>query len=387
MRVLWIAGCWAVLAAPAQTILPPARIARLRPQFTKQPEDKPLACGVRAFKPELDLAFRFGTGYSVSVPLKQFQGPHRQLAMLVRVTPLPDGQPVYLGSRVFLPPLPKTNEVMQSGGGFLVGEGRYRVDWMMHDDQDRVCRHSWTLNAELKGSQRAIKAAIPAGSVAEISGRGLPPASNIRDQGAPFRLTVMLQAAPVSPRRATLQPRDRVMLLGTLSTMLNRMPVSWVRLVVFNLDQQRELYRRDDFHLSQISEVSQSINQLNLQKVDFAVLRNRTGDKDFLTALMDGEAESADPSDVVVFLGPYAREAKSAPDPNPAAASLPFFYFQMRSPFIETPPFPDLVAKAVGRVKGKVIVVKYPADFAAAIAQVERAVAGAVRETGRTLGR
>ena len=165
--------------------------------------------------------------------------------------------------------------------------------------------------------------------------------------------------------------------------------MSWVRLVVFNLDQQRELYRRDDFHLSQISEVSQSINQLNLQKVDFAVLRNRTGDKDFLTALMDGEAESADPSDVVVFLGPYAREAKSAPDPNPAAASLPFFYFQMRFAVHRNAPAVSGLGslKAVGRVKGKVIVVKYPADFAAAIAQVDRAVAGAVRETGRTLGR
>jgi len=366
--------------------MPAARIARLRPQFTRQPDETPLACEVRGFKPELDLAFRFGTGYSLSVPLKQFQGPDRQLAILMRVTSLPDGLPVYLGSRVFLPPVPKTNEVMESGGVFLVGEGKYRVDWVMYDDQDRVCRHSWTLTAALKGSQRAIKAAIPAGTVAGISGRGLPPASNMRDQGAPFRLTVMLQAAPASPRRTTLQPRDRVMLLGTLATMLNRMPVSWVRLVVFNLDQQRELYRRDDFHLSQIGEVSQSINQLNLQKVDFAVLRNRNGDKDFLTALMDGEAESADRADVVVFLGPYVREAKSAPDPNPAAASLPFFYFQLKSPFIETP-FSDLVAKAVGRAKGKVIVVKYPADFAGAMVQVERAAAGAGREPGKTPGR
>jgi hypothetical protein len=355
--------------------MPPARLARIDVPLTAQPGDKPLACDVRGLKPELDLAFRFGAGYRLSIPLKQFDGSGRQMGILMRVTPMGGGASVYLGTRVFLRPFPKQQHTLETSGGFLVGEGKYRVDLAMYDDQDRVCRHSWNFTAALHHSQRNIKMAIPPGAVADLSGRGLPPGSNLRDDSPPFRLTVLLQAAPVSLRRATLQPRDRILLLGTLATMLNQMPLIAVRLVVFNLDQQMELYRRDDFQVASISEVNQAIGQLNLQKVDYSVVRNRSGGKDMLTDLTDREAVSPTPPDAVIFLGPYARQARGAPDMAELAGGFPYFYFQLLSPFAPTPPFPDMIAKAIARSKGKVIAVKKPADFASAMAQVERAAA------------
>lgn len=370
MRPLVIAALLASGAA-GQNLVSAARAARLNFQFTRQPGDKRLACGLRVSEPALDLSFRFGAGYSLEVPLEQFSGPNHQLVALMRITP-EGGAAVYLTSRFFLRLAPKTEATFNASAAYLVGQGKYRVEWIMYDERDRVCRRSWNIDAKLSHSERNIKPAIPPGTVAEISGRGLPAGSSVRDDGPPIRLTVLLQAAPIGVGRATLRFRDRILLLGTLSTLLNRVPVTSVRLVVFNLDQQRELYRQEDFHLDAISDVSQAMSQLNLQKVDYGVLRNRTGAKDLLTDLLQGEAESPKPSDAVVFLGPYTREATVTPDTGGLAGAAHFFYFLIRSPFAPSPIFPDLIAKAVARAKGRILPIRTPADFAAAMAQVER---------------
>jgi hypothetical protein len=49
------------------------------------------------------------------------------------------------------------------------------------------------------------------------------------------------------PRRTKLRPNDMVTLMSTVSSLLDRVPTKNVRLVIFNLDQQRELYRQDGF--------------------------------------------------------------------------------------------------------------------------------------------
>ena len=53
--------------------------------------------------------------------------------------------------------------------------------------------------------------------------------------------------------------RDRILLLGTLASLLERVPTTSVRLVVFNLDQQRELYRQDGFSTPGFNEVARSL--------------------------------------------------------------------------------------------------------------------------------
>src|SRR5205814_2719 len=102
--------------------------------------------------------------------------------------------------------------------------------WVLVDDQDRTCRKEWDLDVHLNRGERKVKVAIPALTVADLSGRGLRGAPPMTDDAAPFRLTILLHAAPVSPRRMRLSARDRIMLLGTLSSLLGRLPTLSVRL-------------------------------------------------------------------------------------------------------------------------------------------------------------
>src|SRR5262249_7974223 len=145
------------------------------------------------------------------------------------------------------------------GGAFLLGEGKYLVALKAFDEQGRGCVKQWKVEGKRRHEERDIKLAMEPGTVSDLAGRGAAVNHLDVDDAPPVRLTVLLHAAPVIAFRTRLSGRDRVMLLGTLSALLQRIPASNVRLIVFNLDQQRELFRRDHFTLESLGAVSQSV--------------------------------------------------------------------------------------------------------------------------------
>lgn len=103
------------------------------------------------------------------------------------------------------------------------------------------------------------------------------------------------------------------MLAGSLSALLNRLPARSVRLVVFNLERQSVLLRKDNFTLAGIEEVTKAINEIQLGVVDYKTLQNAGGPIELLTGLIRAELQASEPSDEVVFLGPETRTAKPIP--------------------------------------------------------------------------
>jgi len=362
--------------APAQYLMNPARLADSLKDFDRGFRDLPLECYVTPIKPVLNFGFRFQAGYAVRVPMAQFRGPGHAWTILTRITPAGDhGQPVYLVERMPLPDVPATQTEWQVAGGYLLGEGRYDVAWKMMDERGRVCSHRWTMVAKLSREERKIKVALPPWTVTDFRLRGVP-RTRQTDDAAPVRLTVLMHAAPLNPRRTHLSPRDHMLLLGTLSSLLERVPVRSVRLVVFNLDQQREVYRQERFSLEALGQVARSIGGLELDMVDYRLLQNRGGHLDLLADLVNGELSAQELSDVVLFLGPQARTLDQVPREElerPQSAKPRFFYFQYR-PLVVQPEagLPDTITNIVSRMKGKTWVLRTAADFARAIEQIER---------------
>lgn len=376
MRRLPILMLLTASGAAAQSIVNPARLSPATMDFDGGFHDLPLQCEVTPIRPGLNFGFRFQAGYSVRVPMSQYLGKGHLWVTLARVTPEGgDRKPVYLGARMRLPEIPPSKVEMEFGGGFLLGEGRYQVAWKMSDDAGRVCRTNWRIDARLTRGERKVKVALPPATVAEFSLRGAPLTRRSEDDAPRIRLTVLMHAAPASPRRTRLGARDRVMLLGTLSSLLDRLPVRSVRLVVFNLDQQKELYRQENFVLQSLDQVAQTINAVELGKVDYQVLQNRSGHLDLLADLVNGELTAQTPSDVVLFLGPMARFSDKAPSEElekPPGATPRFYYLQYRPNFPQPSTLPDVITHAVAKLKGKTLVIHSPGDFAKAIDQVER---------------
>lgn len=383
MRGILMAGLVAVplIGVPgmlAQTLIEPAKAsAQLVGAFTVNPVEDLLRCEVTPVQPALDFRFRFQTGYSINVPMDQYYGPNHAWVIATRVT-LPNGKPAaYLVARVHLPDVPATKIKVNMFGGFLVGAGRYHVEWAMYDDTDRVCRKEWNIEAKLKHGEHNVTPDIPPGIVGDFSGRGLPEQTRAHDDAAPFRLTILLHAVPSSPRRTSLRNNDRILLMSTLASLAGSVPALSVRLAVFNLDKQRVVFNQEDFKLESLGRVAQALNDMELDAVDYRTLQNPTGHIDLLSDLINRELASPKPSDAVVFLGPASRYVDQIPSSavDAAASKLRFFYFQYRPLRMRGPMLPDSITNAVERVKGRLIHITSPADFANAIVQLKRAAA------------
>jgi hypothetical protein len=378
MRGILTAGFLVVPGMLAQTLIEPARVRpELTAVFTVNPVEEPLRCEVTPVPPMLDFRFRFQAGYSINVPMEQYLGPKHGWIIFTRVTPL-DGKPAaYLVARVRLPDVPPTKVKIDTFGGFLVGPGRYRVEWALYDDQNRVCRKDWNIEAKLKHGERNVKLDIPPATVADFGGNGLPPQTRARDDAPPFRLTILLHAAPVSPHRTQLRINDRILLMSTLASLASTVPALSVRLAVFNLDKQQILFNQEDFTLASLGRVAQALNNMELDAIDYHTLQNPTGHIDLLSDLINRELASPKPSDAVVFLGPASRYFDNIPPAavDAAAAKLRFFYFQYRPLRMRGPMLPDSITHAIERVKGRLIHIASPGDFANAIVQLERAAA------------
>lgn len=376
MRGILTAGLLVVPGMLAQTLIEPARVwPELTAVFTVNPVEEALRCEVTPVQPTLDFRFRFQAGYSVNVPMEQYLGPKHGWVIFTRVTP-PDGKPAaYLVARVRLPDVPPTKVKIDTFGGFLVGPGRYRVEWALYDDRNRVCRKDWNIEAKLTHGERNVKLDIPPATVADFGGNGLPPQTRARDDTPPFRLTILLHAAPISPHRTQLRINDRILLMSTLASLAGTVPAHSVRLAVFNLDKQQILFNQENFTLASLGRVSQALNDMELDAIDYHTLQNPTGHVDLLSDLINRELASPKPSDAVVFLGPASRYLDKIPPAavDAAAARLRFFYFQYRPLRMRGPVLPDSITSAIERVKGRLIHITSPGDFANAIVQLERA--------------
>jgi hypothetical protein len=374
MRGALIAGLILAPGMWAQSVIDPARLPTSVRELAPQPGDKPLRCEVTPSKPSLDFNFRFQTGYSIGVPLAQYFGAGHRWVIVTRVTP-DNGTPIWLAARVQLPDVPLTTVVSDTFGGFLVGQGRYKIDWALFDDEGRVCRKQWKIEAKLSFGERHVAPLIPPHTVADFGGAGLPPVPARPADAPPFRLTILLHAAPASPRRLHMRVYDRILLLSTLSALLERAQPTSVRLEVFNFDKQRVIYGSDDFTLSSMGQVAQALNRLELDTVDVKTLQNQTGATDLLESLIDKETAASKPSDAVVFLGPAARyvDKLRASAIEGAPGGMRFYYFQYRT-FAsgQQHMFPDIISSALANLKGRVFQIYSPGQFADAIRELER---------------
>src|SRR6266446_5221380 len=94
-----------------------------------------LPCVVEPYKPQLDLDLMFQTGFRVTLPTKALAGTENMLTILFRVTAAKRrDQPDYFSWSIRVPLIKQSGRRrIELSGAFLVGEGKYYVDWLMRD--------------------------------------------------------------------------------------------------------------------------------------------------------------------------------------------------------------------------------------------------------------
>ena len=354
-----------------QILVDPRRVPELEKRLDSF-ETAKLRCEVTPFKPRMDFGFRFQAGYVIRVPMQQYEGEGHGWAVYARVTP-EGGKPTYLLSVQKLPKIPKTKAELESGGSFVLGEGKYTVDLTLYDDSGRACKKHWKIDAKRTLAERKMTMRIEPGAVRSL-GSGRRGAVEERAGERPYRLTILMHAAPMFPRSTRLRGYDRELLLGSLAPLIEQLPVQSVRLVVFNLDQQKKLIEKPRFRQRDIGEVAESLNALQLATVDVNVLKNVGGHAKLLAELINAEITAEQPSDAVILYGPMSRfyEKFSSPAIEERAVGGPkFFSVQFRPLNTRGAEFSDLLENAVKTLKGKSFVVHTPGEFSKAIQEIE----------------
>lgn len=327
-------------AAYAQSIVDPAELGNRLLLLESQQADA-LRCEVKTLTPVLDFSSRFRAGLTVRIPLQQFSSGGHPLGMLVQVRP-ESGAPVYMARKFDFPDSAPESASIEIGGGFLLGQGHYAVRSMIYDETGRACRHEWEIQVSPTGQSRM---AIPANTVAELS---LTNEAAAAEQPKLQGLTVLLDAAPINPRLSTLPASDVLTLTGALVSVMEALPARKVRLVVFNLDLQKELLREDNFTMASLRRLEDTLNGVQTATADYHVLQNRDGYLALLAGMVNRERESPQPSDAVVFLSARVRyDGKVAVDGNQGRLVKPRFYSIWFQPILRVGTSPDAIDPSI----------------------------------------
>jgi hypothetical protein len=331
---------------------------------------KDLPCTVAPDKPQLGFDLKFHAGYEVTVGLKDLVGDGNQLTMIFRVTAAdkPD-DPAYFSQRVSVPRIDEDERgsaFLQ--GAFDVGEGKYHVDWLMRDREERICSAHWDAEASLAARDKPMALSIGAEAVAPIDHepfRQEPPVERETTK-TPIKVKVMVNFAPQDSSAASLQPVDTTALVSILRNIAREPRIGSFTVVAYNLQEQRVIYRQEGASQIDFPSLGKALNSLNLGTVDLKRLTQKHGDSDFLGQLLTAEVKEAKSKpDAVIFAGP-----KVVVDETISVETLkqlgdvkyPVFYMNYNlNP--QANPWRDAIGNAVRYLKGAEYTISRPRDL------------------------
>ena len=346
--------------------------------------------------PWLNYAFRFQAGYSIDIPLRQFAGKGNIVRVIARVRPSDGSQPpVCLFQSGALPEVPEGDKPdLPITGGFFLGEGNYRVDLAVFDQAGRLYQARFNLEAALKGRERKVRLELARGEVQPINSLRWKPHSEQAGRGR--RLTILFHVASLYGAPTLPSLYDPVLLLSSLSTVLSEGAFDQVRLIAFNLDQERELFRQDRFDVDGFRKLAETLLSLKLSSVPVAALAPGQPRHALIDSLVRAEMSSKNPPDAILFLGPYADdESKWSSVPCESGHAGPaIFYFQHRinraigrrlsdeyagraerTMGVRPIELPDTLERLVHACSGEVYRIHDPAELASAIAKLNEKAA------------
>jgi len=338
---------------------------------------KDLPCSVVNSKTLLGFDLRYHSGYEVSVPLKELAGSENTLTILFRVTPVePDGPSVYMAHRMRVPAIEEdASGDAYIAGGFDLGEGKYKVDWLMRDRTERVCASSWEVEAALPNKDKQIAMSLSPGTVQAVDREQFkeePPIVRTQD-GSPLNVKVLINFAPQNARSASLQPLDTSALVSILRNISRDPRIGRFTLVAFNLHEQRVLYRQDNADKIDFPALGDALSSLSLGTIDLKRLAEKNGDTAFLTSLIQQEAagNQTEP-DALVFAGPKALLEESVPQDTLrqiGELKYPVFYMNYNL-YPQAVPWNDTIGKAVKFLKGYEYTISKPRDLWFAVTEM-----------------
>lgn len=327
---------------------------------------KDLDCTVTPLKALLGFDMKFHAGYDVSIPLKELTGPANMLSIVFRVVPDGKNDPVYFGQQFRVPTISDASGAVTLPGNFDVGEGSYRVDWLMRDFAGRFCSTSWTVDAALSSKDSQIRLALPPLAVAKDDTDQFGPEPPVhRSAGSPLDVKLMVNFAPAQVGSAALDPADTLALVSILRGISRAPQIGKFSLVVFNLQDQDVLYTENAVDHIDFPALGQALRKLSLGTVAASQLTQKNGDVEFLSSLIRKETSGGPNPDALVFVSPKTVVDAAVPQDDLRQIGdlkYPVFYMNYdANPLAD--PWRDVIGRMVKFFRGREYTISAPHDL------------------------
>jgi hypothetical protein len=358
--------------AAAQDLVRGADLAQATGVLDNAPHKNQLPCDIQFSENlRLDLLFRYTAGFAVECRLGERIPPSTRLIAFLRITPK-GGKPVLMTEQFDVPSAQKQDSAgmlaaqsqmkATASGGFGAGPGEYSVEVVLTDQQGNTCRKQKDLKPLADREARKVPFALQPGEVA--------PLMSTRWNGALAgngpRLTVFINAYGQNGN-AYLHALDRAALLQSLYTLLTQLPCKSVKLIAFDLEDQRAIFSEDRFDVRGFLALERLLKRVDFSTISYRALQSGAW-SGFLADQVRSELASKQPADDIIFLGAWGSHAwEKVPQETVHKIEIGnthVFYFEL-FPFAGSAP--DGIEQLTKDLHGTIFAIRSPDDFAQAI--------------------
>jgi hypothetical protein len=343
-------------------------------------ERRELPCSLRPASPQLGFDLAFHGGYEVTVPLSGLGVGGNDLTIIFRLTPQSaTGRAVYFSQKWTVPPLEEgVKGAAYLRGEFVLGEGKYQVDWLMRDRAERVCSAFWRVAAGARAKDQPIEFSMKPGAVraesTELFGQEGPVT---RDGKPPLHVLVLFHAAPQAPGAATISPVESQALVSILRSIAREPRIRTYSIAAFNLERAEVLYRREGVPQVDFPALGEAMKQLRLGAIDVRRLKKNDSGLQFLTELIEQEMAVNRP-DALVFVGAKGNSETVMLDSRlrgRGAPNCPVFYLTYNQD-PNADPWRDAIGSVVKIWRGFEYTISRPRDLFLAWSDVMSRITG-----------
>jgi hypothetical protein len=326
-----------------------------------------LTCAVEPSKPELGFDFMFHSGYHVRIRRKELSAKNTFTIVLRVLSENRKDQPVYFVQKFNSSAITIDNFTGEGilSGVFRVGEGRYHVDWLMRDENERVCARFWDVDARAIGKDNPLAEGLAHNVIQRVESTLFYEETPVErmPSGRPLHVKVIVNFAPQRTDAVTLEHDDLQGLVAILRKIEREPRIGRFSIVACSVQTQQIIYQQQNVSHIDLPALGVALKQLNLGKVDAKQLVSKHGETEFLGKLI--AEEPGDQPDGLIFVSPkFALDANISPEAIWRAKDLDRSVFYLNYSLNSSLyPWRDAIGRFVKQLHGFEYTISRPRDL------------------------
>ena len=279
-----------------------------------------LNCRVVPLKPQLDFELKYQIGYLIHLPMEAVavQGDNLQVLFRIHAQDDEKADPVYFQQNFQVPPLSdeQQGEVVLPGR-YVLGPGRYKVDWMMRDRMGRVCSAHWKTEINLTTDTEPLATAPAENDISPYKQDIFaeePPVVRKANEKELLHVSLLLNLAPVDQLKFKLSNYELQSIIAMLRTLHREPGFGLFSLTAFNATNQKIVYKSEQNTRLDFAALGKAVESMQPGLIDAATLTDPESRGRFMADVLNGALHPGGKTpDTVVIIGPKIdREARIA---------------------------------------------------------------------------